>query len=212
MSGLIYYAKIGNEYTMVMVGRDPEQLMLASRALAEESIECPDCMDEEADDVRRLEVEDEEWAVEVLVAVEQNVGGESYENGWQTPGAVTGMLACDSMGESVGPFDQAAERWCAAGAAMRVADDYCNVLVLDEAGTVDIEYVLLGLDDMDDEDRVREVAAQTYAVRRLYDSFTAAGGSGRFDGCRSEEEMSAAVDKVIGFVAAAAEMETAAGG
>ena len=64
---------------------------------------------------------------------------------------------------------------------------------------------------MDDEDRVREVAAQTYAVRRLYDSFTAAGGSGRFDGCRSEEEMSAAVDKVIGF-AAAAEMETAAGG
>ena len=108
MESQIYYAMIGHEfhYTRVMVGRDPEQLMLASRECAQAAVECSDCLDETADDVQRLEGGSEEWAqeaVDLLTAVEE--GRSAYlDGGWLAPEG-SGWLAPDGTNMALMDFE-----------------------------------------------------------------------------------------------------------
>ena len=102
LSGIYCVEIVNAERRMVMVGRDATQLAEAAKLWAAENVECPDCMDDEAGDVRALTPTDSfiEEAVDILQEVEENMDGTGWQGGWHAPdGSKLGLVWPDREGE-----------------------------------------------------------------------------------------------------------------
>ena len=96
----IYCVEVKNaERTMVMVGRDPAQLVEAAALWAAETVEWPDCMDDQAGEARVLASTDDfaQEALDILREVEENMDETGWQGGWHAPdGSKLGLVWLDS--------------------------------------------------------------------------------------------------------------------